>query len=324
MGAGPDGLDQSWGYADPKQAAAAGIKVVSMYLSHDPSKNVTAAKVKAYHAAGIGVLLNWESEPGRPLLGKAAGKPDATAAVALVAALIKAVGYAPRSKLAIPFSCDRDVTRSQMPNVRDYYGATKKVDVIEDLHRQGLTVMEWQTYAWSGGRLSPEADFYQYLNGQHLAGASVDFNRIVHAEQLGAWWPPGHRLDSSSEHPLEDEAMTPDDRKYIDGQFKDLHDYVRAMFLIDTDSDGKKDVQVSADTIVGRRTGPILTAATSGQRLVTELGTRVAQLQAKQDADAKAASAQIAALSAQIADLASGKLNVSGSIPATLTYGTPQ
>lgn len=327
MGAGPDGIDQSWGYANPAQAAAAGIKVVSMYLSHDPSKNVTAAKVKAYHAAGIGVLLNWESEPGRPLLGKAAGKADATDAVALVAALIKAVGYAPRSKLAIPFSCDRDVTRLQLPRVRDYYAATKKAlgrrylngvygeaDVIEDLHRQGLTVMEWQTYAWSGGRLSPEADFYQYLNGQHLAGASVDFNRIVHAEQLGAWWPPGHRLDGGSASLIEGE-FTVD--KEADARFDALERAIAAVSdKVWLDKPGKASVQPW--TMLTQDLDAVKRQSAAAVALIDKLGARVAEAQVELDAQNRL----VAALQAQLADLASGKVKVAGTIPATLTIGS--
>src|SRR6266702_2027920 len=35
------------------------------------------------------------------------------------------------------------------------------------------------------------------MNGQTFAGASVDFNKIIHGPQMGAWWPPGHPLDTA-------------------------------------------------------------------------------------------------------------------------------
>lgn len=217
----PDAIDQSWGYADPKAAYADGIRVVSMYLSHDVSKNVTAAKVKAYHAAGIGVLLNWEAQSGAPLNGASQGQADASEAVRQAQALVAAVGYKPGAKLSIIFSCDRDTTSANYPAIDAYYNATRKVthaagylngvygeyDLIIHLHSKGLTDVEWQTYAWSGGRLSPEADFYQYLNGQHMARASVDFDKVEHAAQLGAWWPPGHPVNKPTPAPEED--MTP-------------------------------------------------------------------------------------------------------------------
>lgn len=206
-----DGIDQAWGMADPKAAKAAGIKVVSMYLSNDTSKNVTAAKVKAYHAQGIGVLLNWESDPGRPLLGAQAGKVDASTAVAQAQALIRAVGYAPKNKLSIVFSCDRDITSANYADIDAYYAQTKAIvgkagfvngcygeaDLVEHLHAKGLTAMEWQTLAWSGGRISAEADFYQSSINNTLGGASVDDDEIKHINQLGAWWPSASALNNA-------------------------------------------------------------------------------------------------------------------------------
>lgn len=205
----PTGIDQSWGFADPVEAKRAGVQVVSMYLSHDPSKNASPAKIRAYHAQGIGVLLNWESAAGRPLLGSAAGREDAGSAVAQIHALYTGVGYRPRSKLAIPFSCDRDTNPSQYAAIDGYYAATKAIvepefvngvygeaDVVEHLHAAGLTGMEWQTLAWSNGRRSPEADFYQSSINDTLGGASVDFDEVIHLTQIGAWWPPGSRWDA--------------------------------------------------------------------------------------------------------------------------------
>lgn len=217
----PTGIDQSWGYADPAAAARAGVQVVSMYLSNDPSKNATAAKIKAYHAHGIGVLLNWENDAGAPLQGAGKGHADSTAAVALLRALIAAVGYRPGSKLAVPFSCDRDVNPGQYGPIDAYYGATRSIvhaagllngcygefDLVEHLHAKGLTDMEWQTLAWSGGRISPQADFYQSSINNTLGGASVDFDQVRNAEQVGAWWPPGHRLDQPA--PLDTRTATP-------------------------------------------------------------------------------------------------------------------
>jgi hypothetical protein len=338
MGAGPDGLDQSWGYADPKQAAAAGIKVVSMYLSHDPSKNVTAAKVKAYHRAGIGVLLNWESDAGRPLLGGSAGRADATEAARQAKQLISEVGYPPGDVLCIYFSCDRDVTAAQIAGpVADYFkaagpivrkvggwtfkwgvfprrrfrlGVYGEADVVRHLAAHKITDAEWQTYAWSGGRLDPAADFYQYLNGQRLAGASVDFNHIVHADQLGAWWPPGHEPDTAKPNP---EEFT------VDKEAAARFDALEAKLAKIPD-------EVWLDKVGSGQPWTVLTQgldatkrqSAAAQLLVTELGKRVAALQAANAAQSQ----QIAALVQQVADLASGKVNVSGSIPATLTIGS--
>lgn len=200
-----DGFDQSWGYADPARAAKAGMKLGMMYLSNDPSKNATPAKIKAYHQHGIGVLLGWETTADRALAGHDAGKADALEARRQVAALVKGVGYSPAAPLAVAFAVDFDTNPSQYPAIDAYFhgvregfkgsrnrvGVYGEADVIEHLHKVGLTVMEWQTYAWSGGRLSTQADLYQFSNGQKLAGADVDLDVIEHRDSLGAWWPPG-------------------------------------------------------------------------------------------------------------------------------------
>jgi hypothetical protein len=222
-----DGIDQSWSFASPSQAKAAGIKVVSMYLSNEPAKNITAAKVKAYHAVGIGCMCNWESKAGAPLVGSAQGTADATEAVRQVKALISAVGYAPKNKLTIYFSCDQDVNSSQYPTIDAYYKAAGQVvhaaglrigvygeaSLVAHLAAAGITDAEWQTIAWSSGVLSPAADFYQTEINKTLFGASVDLDRIIHADQLGAWWPPGHSLDIT---PTEDTLSAAEVQQIID------------------------------------------------------------------------------------------------------------
>jgi len=200
----PDALDQSWSFADPATCARLGIKLVSMYLSHDESKNSTPFRVKAYHRAGIAVQHNWESTARRALEGFDAGVADGEVARAQLNSIIAGVGYRPHNKLAIAFSVDVDTTPADYPHIDAYFhgvrtalqgvyltGAYGEADVIEHLHTTGLTDMEWQTIAWSNGRVSPEADLYQFRLDQTFAGASVDFNKIIHGSLLGAWWPPG-------------------------------------------------------------------------------------------------------------------------------------
>lgn len=204
----PDAVDQSWAYLDPGTARQLGIKLVSGYLSHDPSKNWTAAKIRAYHAAGIGVLLNWEAEAGAPLLGQSAGQQDAAAWLELYEQLVAGVGYSPAMKIAAVFSCDRDVNPAQYPAIDAYYRAAGAVlggrflvgvygeaDLVDHLHDAGLTQAQWQTLAWSGGRVSAVAGLYQYSIDRVLGGASVDLDQIRDAAHIGAWWPPGHPLN---------------------------------------------------------------------------------------------------------------------------------
>jgi hypothetical protein len=217
----PDGLDYSYGRPSPATLKAAGIKLVGRYLSHDSTKNLTGPEASALHAAGIGILLNWESVQGRPLGGAATGQPDGHDA----AELAESIG-APHG-LTIYYSCDTDTTPGQWPMIADYYAAAGKAtagryavgvygeaDLIDYLHRHGVVTSEWQTYAWSNGRLSANADLFQYLNNQTVDGAAVDFDRIIHPDQLGAWWPSGSEFDM----PTADEiAAAVWNRKLSDG-----------------------------------------------------------------------------------------------------------
>lgn len=222
---GPTGIDQSWSFTDPAAAKRAGVQVVSMYLSHDPSKNVTAGKVKSYHAVDIGVLVNWESAAGAPLRGAGQGSSDAASACDQLDALISAVGYPSKNKIVIYFSCDTDINSGQFSVIAAYYQAAKhfcaargygvgcygEADLCHYLSAQGITDAEWQTYAWSAGRLDPSADYYQYLNGQTINGASVDYDRVIHPEQLGAWWPPNNPLNTGPE----DAVLNTNDKAWI-------------------------------------------------------------------------------------------------------------
>jgi hypothetical protein len=86
---------------------------------------------------------------------------------------------------------------------------------VHYLAAQQITDAEWQTYAWSGGRLDPAADLYQWHNGQKFGGAAVDFDRIIHARALGAWWPASHKLNVAANG---DDEVTDEDIKKIAAQ----------------------------------------------------------------------------------------------------------
>lgn len=211
-------IDESWGRVSPKVAKANGIKVVYGYLSNDRSKNLTSAEIKAYHKYGIGVWLGWESLTNRPLSGAGAGKQDAHSAKLQLFAHYKNVGYRPSNKVSIPFSCDFDISSRQLPTALKYYqaaqhelgdniyaGAYGEYDLIQYLYKHGFHYGLFQAYAWSYGKKSPHADLYQYQNGMTLGGASVDFDELINAAQLGAWWPPDHPLNTGEDEVTKDD-----------------------------------------------------------------------------------------------------------------------
>lgn len=188
-----DAFDYSFDRPDPHQMAASGIKVVARYL-FGPGKGLDAAEVKALHAAGIGIVLNYEGQSGNHLKGAQQGAADGQAARSYAKQLGAPDG------LPIYFSCDQQVFASTMPAVMAYLHAADsgphpsraygQYSVLERFGRPG-----WQTIAWSSGLISKHAVLYQYEIEQDFHGSAVDYDQIIDIDQLGAWWPEGSEHD---------------------------------------------------------------------------------------------------------------------------------
>jgi hypothetical protein len=94
------------------------------------------------------------------------------------------------------FAVDYDTTVG--PHIRAYFkaiaavvglkrvGAYGSYRVIKALFDEGLITYGWQTYAWSGGKWDPRAQIQQYSNNETIGGASVDYDRAMHAD-YGQW-----------------------------------------------------------------------------------------------------------------------------------------
>jgi hypothetical protein len=214
----PDAVDYSYSHPSIPGLVAAGIRLACRYLSHTSDKNLTASEARALHAAGIGVLLNWEQGADSALDGTARGAADGRDAANLAASL-----GAPHGR-TIYFSVDWSATTGQYAAIDAYFRGVKTglagryevgvyghASLIEHLHAKGLASGFWQTYAWSGGRLSTVADLYQYSNGQHLAGGTVDYDKIYHPSALGAWWPDGVAPAGGGTEIPEGDDVTPEE-----------------------------------------------------------------------------------------------------------------
>lgn len=175
----------------PSPAAVGRGHFVAQYL-----KNLTRAQVDAYHAAGVHVVLVWETTGQRSLSGYAAGVLDGKAALAAMILL-----GAPPTVACYFAEDDFNVTAAQAPTVVAYmrgvasvlgrartgfYGGLLAVRAVQ---AAGITAYEWQTYAWSGGQWAPSTELQQYLNGQTLAGTGVDYDRAT-VPAYGAWLAP--------------------------------------------------------------------------------------------------------------------------------------
>lgn len=180
-------IDIAWDRPTTAQIKALGVAGVIRYFSSDPTKNLTAAEVTDYHAAGLGVGTVFEDSATRALAGYAAGVADAQKAETQR----RAVGL-PADQV-IHFAVDTDTTwtaveayfagaHSVLGNTADglrrtgVYGGIKVVDGAAAAGYHYL----WQTLAWSAGQLSSHATLYQ--NGRTQFAGQADVNQVLAAD----------------------------------------------------------------------------------------------------------------------------------------------
>jgi Domain of unknown function (DUF1906) len=167
------GIDIAWDRPTIAAIKATGAHWVARYFSPDATKNLTAAEVHDYPAAGLAIVTVFESSAGRATAGFAAGAADARLAEQQRAA----VGL-PASHIH-HFAVDEDTSWA---SVQAYFdgaasvvglariGAYGGLAVIEGAAAHGLRYL-WQTVAWSGGVWSPHATIRQ-PGGTLMAGAA--------------------------------------------------------------------------------------------------------------------------------------------------------
>lgn len=174
-------LDIAWDRPKIAQILATGATGVMRYFSPDATKNLTAAEVQGYTAAGLSVGTVFESTAGRATQGWAAGVADAQ----LAERQRVAVGL-PGSHVH-HFAVDEDTSWA---SVQAYFDGAASVitmaregcyggfRVIEGAAAHGLRFL-WQTVAWSGGQVSSHATLYQ--NGATALGGAADINHALAA-----------------------------------------------------------------------------------------------------------------------------------------------
>lgn len=190
------GVDYAWGRPGAAALVRAGAHFACRYLSHDASKNLQRGEARELAAAGIDLVVVWETTARRPLDGRGAGAVDARTADRQADAL-----GMPDDR-PIYFAADWDATPAQQAAINAYldgaasvlgrarvglYGGYWPLSRALDA---GKATWGWQTYAWSGGRWTPDACLQQYSNGHTINGVSVDYNRAVKAD-FGQWRPDG-------------------------------------------------------------------------------------------------------------------------------------
>lgn len=176
------GIDVAWARPSVAQIKAIGARFVCRYFSTDSDKNLTAAEVTAYAAAGLGTVTVWETTKGRATDGYAAGQADARAAEAQR----KAVGL-PATHVH-HFAVDEDTNWS---SVAPYLAGAASVigqartgvygsyRVVEGAYAAGYRYL-WQTAAWSHNQWSAHATIRQ--TGGTTLGGDADWDTAMTAD----------------------------------------------------------------------------------------------------------------------------------------------
>jgi len=178
-----EGVDFSWGRPSASALKSAGKSFVVRYVGDFGGKSTTKDELAKYSKAGLGIVFVYE-EDGKELLGGT----DAGVRVAKVAdASVKALGY---PGAVVYFAVDFAATTAQMDAInaalkgaasvigRDRVGVYGSYDVVTAADAKFL----WQTYAWSNGKVADGIHLYQWLNGQTIGGAAVDYTRAMQTQ----------------------------------------------------------------------------------------------------------------------------------------------
>lgn len=194
--------DESFTFTDPAQLVAAGFRGFIGYISNDPAKNITRARIDELHAAGLMVGVVVEGT-GKELLIPGAGRAFAQSMLPKLAAL------GPPSGFLAYWAIDVDVASSQwatalanlqaVNDVSPYRtGGYNGAPLLSWLHDQGAIEKRWVAgaYSWSGTWWPGHGTFPQ-LNGAELLqipgvvlGGAADANYVMQPD-WAQWNPDG-------------------------------------------------------------------------------------------------------------------------------------
>lgn len=174
------GMDVAWARPTIAEIKATGAHWVARYFSLDASKNLTAAEVRDYVAAGLSVVTVYESTAARALQGRAAGVADAVLAERQRVAVGLPITHVQH------FAVDSDVSWASVQAYFDGAASVVGLDrvgcygglrVINGAQAYGIRYL-WQTVAWSGGVWSPHATIRQPGGTLLGGGADVDYAEV--------------------------------------------------------------------------------------------------------------------------------------------------
>lgn len=212
----PEGVDLSFSRPGGKLLAEHGKSFVGRYLFPNPGgpghKGITEAEFNDYDDHGVLVFFIYEGIAGGMRRGYNEGVADAKRADTQLKQLSR-----PDNDRPIYFAKDYDGSlggneQAYLKGVAAVLGHARTgiyggFEAIEQAFEHGLVSWGFQTYAWSGGRVSSHANVYQYHNGVQIAGSTVDLCRSLKDEYgqhpVGHAAPATHDEKASKPAPLE-------------------------------------------------------------------------------------------------------------------------
>jgi hypothetical protein len=188
-----DGVDYAWKHPSPAALKAAGIGFACRYLATDTSKALSKAEATALATAGIWSVVVWETTAKRMLAGKLGGVADAKAAA------IQAASCGMPASRPIYFAADWDATLGQQTAINAYLDGAASVlgrarvgiyggyYPVKRALDAGKAAWAWQTRAWSGGQWDQRAHIRQ---GAYvtIGGVQCDANTAMKSD-VGQWMP---------------------------------------------------------------------------------------------------------------------------------------
>lgn len=172
---------------------AAGVSFVGRYLS-PLEKGLQPSERDMLHAAGLGILLIYETTGSEALGGAIQGSVDGRSAAGLANYLQVPAG------VPIYFAVDFDMQPSQQAQVVAYLDAAKVcghpvgcyggMATVDAAAAAGVRYL-WQTIAWSSGAVSGNASLLQdrvwtTSTPYQLGGVGIDWDTSLKAD-FGAW-----------------------------------------------------------------------------------------------------------------------------------------
>ena len=256
-----EGVDFSTNPSGAAIAAAGKSFVVRYVPYGGQTKGLTAAQLADYRANNLAVALVMETTTQRALGGVIIPDVDDAYAASLGIARpahitpdyagaadawyadtqVRALGFPANQPVYFAVDFDANVGQRTItatdPDRRDELaaylrGAAGSITlarvgvygsfwVVEWAFANGLVTFGWQTYAWSGGRVSARAQLYQYRNAVTLAGTTLDLDRSQ-AVNFGQWAPPlpdsstGGDVDPVTQVPVGTVDVAPGGTVYAD------------------------------------------------------------------------------------------------------------